>query len=236
LWDVSTADPNASPTILRGHKRAVSAVAYSPDGGMLATGDEDAGVRLWPLAQPAMHDLACRAAGRNLSADEWQQYFGQEPYRQTCASLPPHPSVIARKIDAATALARAGKIAEAMAGYTEAQRLDPQFVIDAAQWNTLCRLGVLSGHVKDVLEACGRAVALAPDDANIRDSRGLARALTGDSTGAIEDFEAYIAWIKEQDPESNRAAIAQRQQWIADLKAGRQPFDKATLEKLKVES
>ena len=35
-------------------------MAYSPDGGMLATGNEDAGVRLWPLSQPAMHDLACR--------------------------------------------------------------------------------------------------------------------------------------------------------------------------------
>jgi hypothetical protein len=33
-----------------------------------------------------------------------------------------------------------------------------------------------------------------------------------------------------------RSAITQREHWIADLKAGRQPFDKATLEKLKVES
>ena len=83
-----------------------------------------------------------------------------------------------------------------------------------------------------MLEACGTAVALAPSDGDYHDSRGLARPLTGDTTGAVEDFEAFIAWEKQQqEPDTN--AITQRQQWIADLKAGRQPFDKATLEQLR---
>jgi hypothetical protein len=75
-------------------------------------------------------------------------------------------------------------------------------------------------------------VALAPSDGNAHDSRGLARALTGDPTGAIDDFAAYIAWQKQQD-EPDTSAIAQREQWIAGLRAGREPFDKATLEQMR---
>jgi regulator of sirC expression with transglutaminase-like and TPR domain len=40
------------------------------------------------------------------------------------------------------------------------------------------------------MDACERAVALAPDDGQIRDSRGLARAMTGNIEGAIEDFSS----------------------------------------------
>ena len=93
-------------------------------------------------------------------------------------------------------------------------------------------MGALWGQVKNVLEACGAAVALAPSDGSAHDSRGLARALTGDPTGAAEDFAAYIAW-EQQQPAPDTNAITQRQQWIADLKAGRQPFDKATLEQVR---
>ena len=55
------------------------------------------------------------------------------------------------------------------------------------------------------------------------------------STGAADDFAAYIGW-EQQQPEPDANAIAQRQQWIADLKAGRAPFDKATLDELRVQS
>ena len=73
-------------------------------------------------------------------------------------------------------------------------------------------------------------VALAPDDGAIRYSRGLARALTGNSSGAIEDFQAYIVWA-HQNGQKDR--VPQRQDWIAVLKAGRDPFDAQTLEQLK---
>ena len=153
-------------------------------------------------------------------------------YHATCPGLPPHPSYIEHLLSQADQQAREGKIDEALAAYTAAQQLNPHYQVGAEHWNALCWDGALWGQVKDVLEACGTAVALAPSDGDYHDSRGLARPLTGDTTGAVEDFEAFIAWEKQQqEPDTN--AITQRQQWIADLKAGRQPFDKATLEQLR---
>jgi hypothetical protein len=37
---------------------------------------------------------ACRAAGRNLTLEEWQRYLGDRPYELTCPDLPPHPSAV----------------------------------------------------------------------------------------------------------------------------------------------
>ena len=66
-------------------------------------------------------------------------------------------------------------------------------------------------------------MALEPDNGNYPDSRGLARALTGDRAGAIEAFRFYVD--QERDP----VRVAQRQAWIAALEAGQNPFDAATL-------
>ncbi len=52
----------------------------------------------------------------------------------------------------------------------------------------------------------------------------------GDAAGAIEDFEAYIAWLKETD--RYVAGANGREAWLTDLKAGTNPFDEALLEEL----
>ncbi len=87
--------------------------------------------------------------------------------------------------------------------------------------------GSLLGHAAEVMAACEQAVALAPDHAGIRESRGLARALTGDVAGAIDDFEAFVAWTG-----SDRSR-AQRQDWIDALRAGQNPFTPELLERLR---
>lgn len=98
--------------------------------------------------------------------------------------------------------------------------------IDADSWERLCWYGSLHRHAADVMFACEKAVRLAPDNGYIRDSRGLARALTGNTQGAIEDFEAFIAQTDDKEQKS------QRQRWVEDLRAGKNPFTDEELKKL----
>jgi hypothetical protein len=60
-----------------------------------------------------------------------------------------------------------------------------------------------------------------------RASRGIARALTGNKQGAIEDFQAYIKWTDWDEGKK------QRQGWIDALKAGKNPFTPEEIKKLK---
>ncbi len=73
--------------------------------------------------------------------------------------------------------------------------------------------------------ACEKAVALAPKDGGIQDSRGLARALT-ETAGAIEDFQAFVEWTK------NERKKAQRQRWIDALRADKNPFTEEEIKSL----
>jgi len=149
------------------------------------------------------------------------------------------PVAEARKVASAFALVekgkklvKQGKVEEAISAYEKAQELDPTLVISASSWNILGRFGSLCGSPSEVMYACEKAVALEPANVQCRDTRGLARALTGDHTRAIEDFQFYIELGKIQQPEE---AILKRQNWIQELKAGRNPFDEATLEALRNE-
>ncbi|WP_341531486.1 WD40 repeat domain-containing protein (plasmid) [Nostoc sp. UHCC 0302] len=133
-----------------------------------------------------------------------------------------------RLIQEAKKIVDEGKVKEALVAYNEAQKLDPQVEISADSWNLLCWQGSLYKQAADVMPACNKAVALSPNDRNIQDSRGLARALTGDFKGAIADFEAYIV---QADGDSK----AQRQRWVKELRAGKNPFTDAELKKLRDE-
>ncbi|HAA29589.1 MAG TPA: hypothetical protein DCE56_20235 [Cyanobacteria bacterium UBA8553] len=78
------------------------------------------------------------------------------------------------------------------------------------------------------MQACENAVTLAPTNEEFRDSRGIARALTGDKQGAIEDFQAFLA-----STDLNEERKKQRQGWIDALKAGKNPFTPEEIENLK---
>ncbi len=136
-------------------------------------------------------------------------------------------------VDAGAILARQGNIEEAFSYYAEAQAIDPELEIPANSWNALCWFGSLWGYAAEVMEACETAVALDPEHGGIRDSRGVARALLGDFTGAIEDFNFYIEWAIENNTFWHYGQ--KRDAWITELEKGRNPFDTEMLESLKQE-
>jgi WD40 repeat protein len=93
LWGLVNPEPNERYTTLSGHEGPVWWVAISKDGQWFATGSGDSTARLWGAVPPieAVIDLACRAAGRNLTPDEWALYLGSLPYRGTCAAFDGEP-------------------------------------------------------------------------------------------------------------------------------------------------
>jgi WD40 repeat protein len=127
--------------------------------------------------------------------------------------------------------AKEGDITSALTLYEKAQQINPA-IVNADSWNGLCWFGSIDGSAKDVLFACEKAVKLASAEAktDYQDSRGLAKALTGDTQGAISDFQSYV-----DDPQRDKALQPKRKQWIEALKKGRNPFTKEVLEKLKNE-
>ena len=128
-------------------------------------------------------------------------------------------------------LVKQGAIREAMAAFAEAQASDSSLEIAAASWNALCWFGSLEGFATDVMAACERAVALEPDHGGICDSRGVARALTEDYSGAINDFQRFLEWGPKNG--ASEESIRQRQDWIRMLQANQNPFNKELLKLLR---
>jgi WD40 repeat protein len=100
LWDVATHQHIGQP--LTAHTYDLLDIALSPDGQMLAscgldkpkgqrgTGDSEKAVLLWDMNLKLWEKDACRVANRNLTQAEWEQYFPDQPYRETC----PGPSIV----------------------------------------------------------------------------------------------------------------------------------------------
>jgi WD40 repeat protein/energy-coupling factor transporter ATP-binding protein EcfA2 len=120
---------------------------------------------------------------------------------------------------------------EALKHLQEAVRLDPSVKIAAETWNVVCWIGSLQGAdaAATVMVACQKALEAEPDNIGFRDSRGLARAMSGDPDGAIADFQAYI------DSGPNPQFKAQRQEWVKALQSGQNPFTPEVLKSLQNE-
>jgi WD40 repeat protein len=227
--------PAMTESVRLGHPIAVRKVEFSADDRFLVAWSGDLltppnAIRLWPLELSTLVDEACQRLARNLTRDEWRRHLPDEPYRRTCPNRPTHASVLAPILDQAKAATAAGDARAARDRYAELAR-GADNADDASVANEICWNGSLGGAPREVMPICERAVALAPDDGNGRDSRGVARALLGDRAGALEDFGHFVAWARRVQPDS--PLIAQREAWIAALEQGGDPLDAATLAALR---
>ncbi len=134
------------------------------------------------------------------------------------SSLQARRQTVSALLEEGETLLLQGEVKRAILIFNEAEMLSPNHQIPALSWNSLCWYGSLWGQASDVLSACDKAVELEPEAEEFRDSRGLARALTGNISGAIEDFQAFINSTEDQDRK------IERQGWINMLRQGKNPF------------
>jgi WD40 repeat protein len=228
LWDLDTRQPMSQP--ISAHRDGVVSVAFSPDGKWLASSAKDGSIIRWEVNTHTWLLRACRVVGRNFTEDERRQFFGDQEPRITC------PRVRANEADAQALMGDRAKAEQFFreALYAALQIKDPEVN------NHVCWMGSVNRFAKLVKPACEEAVELAPDSRTrqlYQDSRGLARALTGDKPGAIEDFTTALQSIKAfRDLDIFDAAFLRRREgWIAALNAGRDPFDDALLKSLRTE-
>jgi hypothetical protein len=121
-----------------------------------------------------------------------------------------------------------GLITDALTLLTQIERIEAAGqtgVLLTEDYNQVCWHGSLLGYAASVLFACDEAVRRDPENVAIIDSRGIARAQVGDFAGAIADFQAFL----DGGYAGNEQWRAEREQWIAELQAGRNPFEDATL-------
>ncbi|MEP1022664.1 hypothetical protein [Leptolyngbya sp. GB2-A2] len=122
-----------------------------------------------------------------------------------------------------------GNVAAAVAAYRQADALNLKESISAFDWSELCWVGSTYNQAEAVMFACEKAMTLNSENGDIivSVSRGLARALTGDTQGAIADFQAFPEWTVDEE------AKAQLQGWINALEKGENPFTPEVLKTLR---
>ncbi len=84
VYDTKAAEPEASAVVLSGHTGLISGIDLSEDASMVVSSSYDLTARAWPLTAGKLASLGCARAGRSLTPDEWQQYFGEIAFRRVC--------------------------------------------------------------------------------------------------------------------------------------------------------
>ncbi|MCP3963084.1 MAG: DUF1570 domain-containing protein [bacterium] len=100
----------------------------------------------------------------------------------------------------------------------------------SAENNNVCWYGSFWGLVDEVLPACDRAVELTPERFGPLDSRGVARAISGDLDGAVADLRAALELAGD---DWNDEAKALRASWVRGLGNGVNPFAGDRLKELR---
>jgi WD40 repeat protein len=168
--------------------------------------------------------------GLEISVDNWLRLCvlgnmrGQASKVKTaCAEV---TLLKAGQIKNGLALAVQGHIRKAVAIYQEAQRANLEISVD--DWLSLCALGHIYGQLIKVKKACAKATAIEDsENINQRLNRSIARVLSGNIQGAIED----IQWLLIKYIENEKVKILLHS-WRKKLLRYENPFSKEDLKEL----
>jgi WD40 repeat protein len=86
LWDSTTNRPIGQP--FTGFSARITSLAFAPDGLALYTGLEDGSLLRLDIDPNSWIERNCEMAGRNLSEEEWNQFYLPGTYRKSCAQYP----------------------------------------------------------------------------------------------------------------------------------------------------
>jgi WD40 repeat protein len=73
---------------LKGHKDTVTSLAFNFEGNKLASASKEGSIILWDVDIQSWLNLACKIANRNLTDEEWRQYFGDGAKRRCFPDKP----------------------------------------------------------------------------------------------------------------------------------------------------
>ena len=161
----------------------------------------------------------------------WSNAIGLHEARGILEALQQEPNFAAAlTLSRGESLAEEGKIDQAISAYKEVQEINPHLEISADFWNILCWHGCLQNRAADVLFAGQKAVEMESNNGNYLDTRGLARALTGNLEGAIEDFQAVLDSGYFDNWDSRKQQL---QGWLEVLRRGENPITEEVLASLR---
>jgi WD40 repeat protein len=67
-----------------GSSGALYSLAFDPDGVHLYTGGESGDIMKWAISPDLWIKIICERVGRNMTAEEWRQFFFNDNIRETC--------------------------------------------------------------------------------------------------------------------------------------------------------
>ncbi|MDQ3705296.1 MAG: caspase family protein [Chloroflexota bacterium] len=88
LYDMRSMDSATEPLTIFPGQEATRIMFSADERWLIMVPQMGKAALLWSLEIRELIEIACQAAGRNLTAREWEQYGGFGEYRKTCPGLP----------------------------------------------------------------------------------------------------------------------------------------------------